>query len=563
MERLFMKTCILPFLFTFCSLFALAQPDLEHSLHINYKKCWPRNASNIRKDHIFKAIQHSNGSVYGLVVPFSSNTSGKEVGLVRLNNDFDTLWSIKYGGSKEDALNFVLEMTNGDLLLCGYSESKDGDVWYGRTFCSREIWLMIVDTNGVIKKGKTFGGSNGSDLSGAFTSQDGSIYLSGTTLANDYDFAHFQYNFLNTDPWIAKLDSSLNLKWVKALSSNEDEGYAFIRPIGTDRLIFGCPTSATNPDFLPNEARGALDHYVCLLDTAGNIVWRHRYGGPLTDFLEDIVVDPDHMHIYLIGYGYSQGGDYTYSTTQQQSIATPTSANTGIIRIDTSGTVYHGKMYGPSTKYMSCEGSSYLFGAKFYKGRLWTASYIIGSNSCYPLGPGWGDADSNSSYAANTLIMVIDSNCNLRAKYTLNGNGNDEVWDNFIKDSVLYFTGFNGGLPNNQTNTFRCDTANTFQFIISFTNTPLEVTEPPSSLNNKKFTIYPNPTQDILTIQPQESSAQEVYTLRILSIDGRLMYRASKLKGRKQLQIADWPVGIYYAELEQKGIRQNITFSKQ
>ncbi|MBK8683742.1 MAG: hypothetical protein IPN26_01500 [Bacteroidetes bacterium] len=46
-----------------------------------------------------------------------------------------TLWSIKYGGSKEDALNFVLEMTNGDLLLCGYSESKDGDVWYGRPFC--------------------------------------------------------------------------------------------------------------------------------------------------------------------------------------------------------------------------------------------------------------------------------------------------------------------------------------------------------------------------------------------------------------------------------------------
>ncbi|MBK8683741.1 MAG: hypothetical protein IPN26_01495 [Bacteroidetes bacterium] len=47
-----MKTLILPLLFTFCSLFALAQPDLEHSLHINYKKCWPRSASNIRKDHI-------------------------------------------------------------------------------------------------------------------------------------------------------------------------------------------------------------------------------------------------------------------------------------------------------------------------------------------------------------------------------------------------------------------------------------------------------------------------------------------------------------------------------
>ncbi|QLH47274.1 MAG: T9SS type A sorting domain-containing protein [Bacteroidota bacterium] len=88
----------------------------------------------------------------------------------------------------------------------------------------------------------------------------------------------------------------------------------------------------------------------------------------------------------------------------------------------------------------------------------------------------------------------------------------------------------------------------------------MEVTEPPSSLNNKKFTIYPNPTQDILTIQPQESSAQEVYTLRILSSDGRLLYRASKLKGRRQLQIADWPVGVYYAELEQKGTRQNITF---
>ncbi|MBP9932997.1 MAG: T9SS type A sorting domain-containing protein [Chitinophagaceae bacterium] len=555
-----MKTLILPLLFTFCSLFALAQPDLEHSLHINYKKCWPRNASNIRLGHIIRGMQHSNGSVYGLVKPFSGGVSSDADGLARLNNDFDTMWTKKYGGSDEDNFQFIEEMPNGRILITGTTYSKDGDVWYGRPFAFNDMWLMLVDTNGNILKGNVFGGFSGR-LSSTCLGADGSIYMAGFTEDNTLDFTHVQYSPGNTDLWYAKLDTGLNLLWCKVIPGDEVDFTTIIRSVNRDRLVLCSASPSMNADFLPAEARGGVDHFVCYLDTAGNVIWKHRYGGTQNDLLQDIQVDTARQLIYLLGNSQAGGGDFTYSTTDLYGQATPKSENMGFICLDTLGNVKGAQMYGAATKYNNCEGSAWYAGAKIYKGRLWAGIYILGSS--YPLGPGWGDADSNVSYAGNTLIVVIDSTCTLKAKYTINGTGNDEVWDNFIKDSVLYFTGFNGGLPNNQMNTFRCDTANTFQFIISFTNTPLEITEPTFPLNNQQFSIYPNPTQDILTIEPQEASVQEVYTLRIMSSDGRLLYRASKLKGRKQLQIADWPVGIYYAELEQKGIRQNITFSKQ
>ncbi|QLH47270.1 MAG: hypothetical protein HWD58_17565 [Bacteroidota bacterium] len=119
-----MKTLMLPFLFTFCSLFALAQPDLEHSLHINYKKCWPRSASNIRLGHIYRAMQHSNGSVYGFVTTFNSATSSDANGFVRLNNDFDTIWTKQFGGSNEDNLYYLHEMPNGNILLVGLTYTR-------------------------------------------------------------------------------------------------------------------------------------------------------------------------------------------------------------------------------------------------------------------------------------------------------------------------------------------------------------------------------------------------------------------------------------------------------
>ncbi|QLH47272.1 MAG: hypothetical protein HWD58_17575 [Bacteroidota bacterium] len=66
-----------------------------------------------------------------------------------------------------------------------------------------------------------------------------------------------------------------------------------------------------NADFLPAEARGGVDHFVCYLDTAGNAIWKHRYGGTQNDLLQDIQVDTARQLIYLLGNSQAGGGDFT------------------------------------------------------------------------------------------------------------------------------------------------------------------------------------------------------------------------------------------------------------
>jgi hypothetical protein len=242
MKKTLLKTIL--FLVVLCGVqIAKAQPDIKHSLYIKEKKCYPNT------EGYAYYYQHSKGSVFAITGKRSSGITFDAV-LAKMNANLDTVWSKTFGGSNDDNLLFISELKNGNLLLTGTSNSYDGDVWYGHSYTGREIWVMEVDTNGVFKKGKNFGGSNGSELWNVKVSTDGDIYLVGTTAADDYDFAHPSFGFLDTDGWIAKLDSNLTIKWIKFQSGNSGDATTCIEEVNNNRCIVGGITNSTNIEML-------------------------------------------------------------------------------------------------------------------------------------------------------------------------------------------------------------------------------------------------------------------------------------------------------------------------
>lgn len=551
-----MKHLLLPLLFLLLAPLLHAQPDLKHSLYIKYKKCWPTISPEVSKGLSIKVFQHSNGNTYAILSAFDGSKQTNT--FARLSKQHDTIWTKVYGGSKEDKLDYIQELPNGDIVLSGTSYSKDGDLWYARAFAYDEIWVMIVDTLGNIKRGRTFGGSGANRLESSITSSDGKIYMAGVTGADDYDFTHFQYSVFDTDLWYAKLDTNLNLIWVKVMSGNDGEASAEIAELSPSRLVVGVATSSTNTDFLPNEIKSTSDPFIQYIDSSGNTIWKHRYGGTIDNTFGDLRIDTEYKHIYVIGVSYGQDGDFSYSTTFAHSPPGTSAQNIYFIRLDTNGVVKQGKMYGPSA--YTCPSNVWFGASLLHKHHVYATGTMVTGQQC-SIGPGCGDADTNVNNGPNIFIAEVDSNCNLVGKYTVNGNGGDLVGLMHKIDNEVYFQGYSG-IPN-QANSFSCDTTRSFYFVAGLGEAPLGVSDISSTRSNKLFSLYPSFATNTVQVKLEPDYLQDSYDILVHSYNGTEQLRRNHQKGHATLDISAWAAGTYTLSIRIKKQTQTEIFLKR
>ena len=529
MKKTLLKTIL--FLVAVCLVqIAKAQPDIKHSLYIKEKKCYQN------KEGYAYYYQHSKGSVFAITGKRSSGITFDAV-LAKMNANLDTVWSKTFGGSNDDNLLFISELKNGNLLLTGTSNSYDGDVWYGHSYTGREIWVMEVDTNGVFKKGKNFGGSNGSELWNVKVSTDGDIYLVGTTAADDYDFTHLSFGFLDTDGWTAKLDSNLTIKWIKFQSGNSGDATTSIEEVNNNRFIVSVGTSSTNIEMLGPQGKGGADLLAIYIDSNGNDVWRKRYGSSNIDFGQKCFVLNN--IIYFVSVGGGMDGDITYNTGGQGI------SSMWMLKIDTIGNIIASKGYG-DTSY----GNTFV-DAQQINGSIWV------TNS----GPGQGgDIDmSVNPLSDNGWIGMIDTNANLVGKYTINGNGSEGINNIFKFNNDVCV---NGSTTSYSPNLLGCNPATDtlFGFVFKIGVAPLSIKE--SNLNKQAnlFKLYPNPTQHSIHI---EMFQEGKYELIIYSTDGKVIYKTKSKQQHEQIDCDNWQSGNYVIKIVQNKQTQTQTFIKQ
>ena len=231
------------------SITSSAQPNIQKSLYIQEKHCYTKRLT------FWDMRAHPNGSVFGVSVAGSS-PGQHDAMLTKFNAQFDTVWHKKYGGSGEDKILYIDILPNQNLLLTGTTNSHDGDVPYGQAISASDIWLLEVDTNGVIQKGRTIKGYNGSGVSGVVISSDNYIYLCGSTSSDQFDFTHASYGWPDKDGWYAKLDTSFTMRWIKFLVSNTSDEPIMIAEVSPARLILGTSTQSTDSNLNGWEDRG-------------------------------------------------------------------------------------------------------------------------------------------------------------------------------------------------------------------------------------------------------------------------------------------------------------------
>lgn len=227
--------------------------------------------------------------------------------LVQIVYAQDILWEKSYGGRFGDYLNDVQPTADYGFILAGSSLSTKSGNKEQEGNGDLDYLLWKLDEAGGTDWQKSFGGSGSDMLKVVLNTADGGFILGGDS-NSALGFDKKEANRGGNDYWVIKLDAKGNPMWQRVFGGKGNEELtALIATKDGGYLIGGSSSSSaeyndTQLGCKKEHSRGSLDYWIVKVDSDGNEVWQHTYGGKYADVLQSMIATTDGG--YLVG-GYS------------------------------------------------------------------------------------------------------------------------------------------------------------------------------------------------------------------------------------------------------------------
>lgn len=262
------------------------------------QKVWQKTLGGSQNDKAVRILDNGTGGcVIGCQVESSDGDfPGTEYSTWILNLDANgnEIWRRHYdiGGWFED----MVTASNGNIALLGYGYDTPGNHGY------IDVWMAMVDFNGVLKWQKSLGGSEQDACTNKKiqVAENGSCIVAATTYSNDGDVTH---NNGSEDVWLFKIDGSGNLVWQKTFGASRQEE-ADVRIQNNNDLLLLVSTRSSDGIFSAgyNQPNDSLDKDLWLfkLRPNGDVQWKKLLGSNGDDFgYMDFLYDNE---IYIYGF---------------------------------------------------------------------------------------------------------------------------------------------------------------------------------------------------------------------------------------------------------------------
>jgi hypothetical protein len=190
-------------------------------------------------------------------------------------------WSMTYGGSEDDVLLKIIETDDGNYVLLGYTYSNISDII--STSENRDIFIAKIDRYGNFLWKKYRGGmidDYGTDIE---KTSDGGFILVGYT--NSKSFYGNESKGLY-DAFVMKLNEYGNVIWTKTFGGSSHDRIRSVDIDEEDNIIFAI--NSTSQDFEFEDNNGINNSWIYMLDKEGNTIWEERFGGDVSDEINDI-----------------------------------------------------------------------------------------------------------------------------------------------------------------------------------------------------------------------------------------------------------------------------------
>ncbi|HLP93933.1 MAG TPA: T9SS type A sorting domain-containing protein [Saprospiraceae bacterium] len=268
---------------------------------------WKRTFGGSDYDQANYTIQTSDGGY--ILAGVSKSTDGQvgenhgedDIWILKLSSFGIIQWKKVLGGSQDESVNQVIQVSDGGFVIAGSTRSNDLDVSGHHGL--KDIWMVKLSSDGQLEWEKAIGGTQQDNPGSLDQTEDGGLLLTGHTTSNDGDITG---NHGYQDVWIVKFDIQGNILWGKTIGGSSEDFLDVYKPTPDGGLVFGGFSSSANGDITQN--KGDRDGWLLKLDENYDIQWSITFGGSNKDVIQDILVTDDGGYLF-VGYTRSNNGD--------------------------------------------------------------------------------------------------------------------------------------------------------------------------------------------------------------------------------------------------------------
>lgn len=313
-------------------------------------------------------------------------------------------WNLSFGGSGTEGFAEAIKTTDGGYILAGYSSSGISGDKSQSSRGKNDYWILKTDASGKKIWDQRYGGSGQDYLNRIISTQDGGYLLAGSSesgLGGDKS----QSSRGGRDYWIVKLSNSGVKQWDKRFGGSGFDELKKVMQLSTGEYMLGGYSDSPIGGDKSQNSQGGLDYWILKISSTGARIWDKRYGGDLSDSLENFMLTGDGG--FLLGGASLSGQSGNKSQTSQGG------EDFWLVRIDAVGNQLWDKRYGGTR-------NDHLYSmSNLTNGELLVAGSSASGND--------GDKSQASRGGKDFWLLKLNSSGTKLWDKRLGGSGDDEL----------------------------------------------------------------------------------------------------------------------------------------
>lgn len=505
------------------------------------------------------------------------------------------------GGSDYDQVVTTIRTKDGGYLSGGNSTSNKSYEKSENKRGDQDYWIVKMDAEGKVQWDKTIGGIEYEDFKSVIQTYDGGYALIGESNSEISDEKSENSFAGSVDYWLVKLDSAGNIQWDKTIGGNGSEFLDMIVQTKDSGYVLAGSSDSPISGYKTEDSRGYFDYWVVKVNKRGNKVWDKTIGGNDYEFCSPFLLTND-GGILLGGFSASNiSGEKTDNSRGDYDIWLVKLNDIGKILWDKTlgGNAFDGAfgiiqetdgsfiISGTSASYISGEKSEDSRGGSDYwllktdaKGnKIWDKTfggnsddhqgfggqliktadggYVLGGTSnSYISGEKTEDSRGGNDY----WLVKTDASGNKQWDKTIGGYSDDNMGSVLeLAPNKYLAAGSSWSFIGSDKKTFARGSLD--YWLVNIKYTPTALTENNTSqlsqkLNDKIFTVYPNPAKDIINVHLNGTAV-----VSVVGQSGKIVL-TKNITSQDAINVSALPAGIYYIKNNSTGETQKFLISR-